>query len=341
MDVVDNLQCHNCHDVHDMNFAENDQMNGPPYLRGSWVRNPYPEDGAPLSGNDYSTGQTTQNYGPVPRGGLTYNKSGGFQIDQNNPDATKGLSLGNSAGLCTLCHGTDVDTMDYTSDNGGDGLWMTAGKNGHSNSALGGTAIAAKTSDILNFTSAGGRHTISGTPPPELTADYPDPQNPSMGYQSANIADGVLNRRIDGIRSTYNKYGFHVLPEIIVDFAYANLTTVPDPGFSWGVTQDNGTVNQGYHAFTCSKCHNPHASRLPKLLITNCLDTKQNTWDDGRLLDGSAISQGQDTSPNADNADMTLSNVTSAQNCHRLGDPGQGGTGGGWNLVTPRPKLTL
>jgi predicted CXXCH cytochrome family protein len=28
------------------------------------------------------------------------------------------------------------------------------------------------------------------------------------------------------------------------------------------------------HAFTCSKCHTPHNSKLPRLLVTNCLDVK-------------------------------------------------------------------
>ncbi len=35
-------------------------------------------------------------------------------------------------------------------------------------------------------------------------------------------------------------------------------------------TNANGTV----HAFTCAKCHAPHVSRLPRLLITNCLDVR-------------------------------------------------------------------
>ncbi|MCL2761528.1 MAG: hypothetical protein FWD70_07785, partial [Desulfuromonadales bacterium] len=41
----------------------------------------------------------------------------------------------------------------------------------------------------------------------------------------------------------------------------------------WGST--NGT-NSGniIHAYTCSKCHAPHVSRLPRLLVTNCLDAR-------------------------------------------------------------------
>jgi hypothetical protein len=326
-DTADNIQCHHCHDVHNMNFAAGDTLSGAPFLRGSWVRNPYREDGAPLSSNTYAA--YINDYGNVPRGGPGYNESGGYQIDQNNIDATKGLTLGNSAGLCTLCHGTDVDAMnnaDDTGDTNDPALWV--GTNGHSNAALGGTAVNA--ADILNYTLAGGRHTISGTVPPEISSNYPDPQNPNMGWVSAGSIDGTTDRRIDGFRSKYNKYGFGVQPLTNVINAY--------PAFAWGTVQDNGTKQTGFHAFTCSKCHNPHASRLPKLLITNCLDTKQNTWDDTRLIQGTGAGQG--VSPNADNNNKTLSNATTAQNCHRLGDASQGGTGGGWNLVTPRLKIT-
>jgi hypothetical protein len=111
--------------------------------------------------------------------------------------------------------------------------------------------------------------------------------------------------------------------------------------FNWGLTQDDDTTDKGYHAFTCSKCHNPHASRLPKLMITNCLDTKQNTWDDDQPqvpLFGSA-KDGNNTVTGLDSDGQHIANATSAQNCHRLGDPSTSGTGGGWNKVTPRKYL--
>ena len=104
----------------------------------------------------------------------------------------------------------------------------------------------------------------------------------------------------------------------------------------WGV-DESGSQNQlQYHSFSCSKCHNPHASRLPKLLITNCLDTKHNTWDNNYQL----------SSVGTNNTSRSLSNWTSAQNCHRRGGVASGsdepvdsgasaGVGAGWNVVTP------
>jgi len=47
-------------------------------------------------------------------------------------------------------------------------------------------------------------------------------------------------------------------------------------------TNANGTV----HAYTCSKCHAPHVSRLPRLLVTNCLDARHA----GQKISGSISS---------------------------------------------------
>ncbi|CAG0926530.1 hypothetical protein RHDC3_00070 [Rhodocyclaceae bacterium] len=41
----------------------------------------------------------------------------------------------------------------------------------------------------------------------------------------------------------------------------------------WATT-GGGNAGNAVHAFTCSKCHAPHNSYLPRLLVTNCLDVK-------------------------------------------------------------------
>jgi hypothetical protein len=354
-DNVADIRCHNCHDVHNMNFAKGDIFSGNPYLRGSWLSNPYPEDGAPGTLSSY-TGETR--YGSVPRGGTAYNNMGGFQIDQNNVDPThgpptKGKSAGNSAGLCLLCHNANgVDGMDNP-QNGDEALWIGgAGFNGHSNAALGGTAVNAY--DILSYSQ---RNPTAD--PVDYTTDYGDTGqagNPPMGYTHVSYLDStgtpITGTWADGFRSAFAMgWGdyFDSL-QITANFGYEL--------FDWGVTQDStGTINKGYHAFSCSKCHSPHASRLPKLLITNCLDTRHNTWDKQDFgtqagaqtkIPSSPNSEGSGTPANADNVNRTFSNATSAQNCHRLGDPFQNsgtytygtngdspGTGSGWNKVSP------
>ena len=300
-DNVANIRCSNCHDVHNLNKATDDSMTGQPYLRGSWIRNPYPEDGAPW--NKVYT--SVNNYGVVPRGGTGNNQQGGYQIDQNNNYPTAGLALATSAGLCTLCHGTTIDSMNKNADN----FWV--GTNGHSNGTLGGTGSAAANIFAWNV---GGRPTPSNALLSSGTNNNNSTELFDMGAQNVNNTGVPSTSRGYGYRG--KRYGVNI-PLNAADFAYV--------AFDWGVSVNAGTTDVGYHAFTCSKCHNPHASRLPKLMITNCLDTGHNTWQTGQ---GSV--QSFWTSP-TDNGESTATHAT-AQNCHRFD---AADNLGGWNTVTP------
>jgi predicted CxxxxCH...CXXCH cytochrome family protein len=53
----------------------------------------------------------------------------------------------------------------------------------------------------------------------------------------------------------------------------------------WASTA-GGNANNAAHAYTCSKCHSPHNARLPRLLVTNCLDVKHR----GRVASGGNMS---------------------------------------------------
>lgn len=89
---------------------------------------------------------------------------------------------------------------------------------------------------------------------------------------------------------------------------------------SWGVDPTKSGAQAGYHQFPCSKCHTPHASELPALMRSNCLNTKHAGYE-WRM-------------------------AAEANNCHRVedsgapiigpGDPYNGTTNGKqWNTVTP------
>ena len=71
-------------------------------------------------------------------------------------------------------------------------------------------------------------------------------------------------------------------------------------------------------------------------MITNCLDTQHNVWDDNHSSQATA-----GTVP-AIWQDTYASQWPSAQNCHRLSDLTQGDAtrvrGEGWNKVTPWPQ---
>jgi hypothetical protein len=315
-DTVDKIRCSNCHDVHNMNKAPGDNpdklasLDAPPYLRGTWVRNPYLEDGAPWN-KAYATVVAVADFTTVPRAGG--NEMGGYQIDQNNGSPTAGLSLATSAGICTLCHGSDVDAMDKAA---GENLWMTSGRNGHSNAAMGGTATASMTTNIFG-NGIGGRA-------------VPNASGADGTLSASDVYDMALQNMyaVNGPTTTQYGYGLRTAKDNAgMNPNQASQSRSYD-SYTWGATVDQTTLDVGYHAFTCSKCHNPHASRLPKLLITNCLDTSHNTW---QTSANAGETQSYWTGSAADLGEYAATWNT-AQNCHRYD---RGDNVGGWNKVTP------
>ncbi|MDT8442094.1 MAG: CxxxxCH/CxxCH domain-containing protein [Desulfuromonadales bacterium] len=330
MDTVANIRCSYCHDVHDTYGTS-----GKPYLRGTWWTNPYLEDGAPVSSITYAG---VVPFGNVPRAQASQNQLGGYQIDQNNnnPTASGGSGTGgawtvaDSAGLCWLCHnknraGTNVtvDTLDWFGTND----WATNGSgqiNGHSNAVVGGTG-----SNRVNIFRSSWRAPSMG-----LTTDG---TRPDMGYANHGTGVGYGYRAIDARGFIGHTPGTNA----------GNDRPYGGSLYNWGATVDDATTDVLYHKFSCSKCHNPHASRLPRLMVTNCLDTKHNTWDNVRTgITALTVSSSNDNGVtlNATSAPdswgRTWSNVQSAQNCHRLADPAVNPTnttnyGKGWNNVTP------
>jgi hypothetical protein len=341
VDAVANLRCSYCHDVHELARAPGDTKAGKPYLRGSWKGNPYREDGAPRSGAA-GVAPSLNLFGAVPRGGVAHTEYGGFQIDQNNGNPTAGWTANDSAGLCELCHGSgnavwtaaEVNTLNKFGTAGPNTAWI--GTNGHANSTLGGSGTASGLA--ANIFRESLRRSIA-LPPYPATSNGQGAGNPMTAYMHNPVGEDL---RGFGFRSVLNDEdeGWDRLPSMV----NAEGRPYGWNGYDWGATvRVDTTTDDRYHKFSCSKCHNPHASRLPRLLITNCLDTKHNTWDDVRTgiqaipATGTA-NIGNTATVSADNGGVTWSNSTSAQNCHRVRDPNLGKTAiptGGWNRVSP------
>jgi|GEM_PF-2236316 len=340
--AVADIRCTNCHDVHNLNKAPGDTVTGAPYLRGSWRGNPYEEDGAPRSSYANTTYFSTaaEEFGQVPRGIITVQKIGGYWIDQNNmvPMSSTAAAAGTAAlnptstwtvdqfgGLCALCHGggnaswtaTEIDNIDQKT---GEALWM--GTNGHANSVKGGTGSGSANSTNV-FTARNGVTTYPGHNPRQHYFGQTDPaDNGTYGFRSANTA---------ALRYLPALQGSNTRPQSYLDTMDR-----------WVVDETGATNQNQYHKFSCSKCHNPHASRLPKLMITNCLDTVHNTWDNQFQMVTAASTQ---------NNNRELAQWTSAQNCHRYSESNNtttttpeyrlnrvaspAGAGAGWNKVTP------
>jgi predicted CxxxxCH...CXXCH cytochrome family protein len=332
-DPVAAIRCTYCHDVHDRNKALIDHnagtyesLTGAPYLRGGWMGNPYKEDGAPQPGANYLTqynNYAAENYGEVPRGSSNVNQTmGGYWIDQNSGNPVAGTSYDSFGGICQLCHGTDVNTLNQY---GAQGAGWVSGLNGHANSVEGGAGGGGQAA--RNIYTAGDRGGGS-------TNNY----NGHMGYwgyQEPGDGGGGMRGR-DGDSYSIQPYVDNDGNEPCAnDGGSCNGTYESDWDNLRTFDVDGSNLDNNYHTFSCSKCHNPHASRLPKLMITNCLDTKHNSWDDSVQAGNIGVAVMNNT---------TAAVWTTAQNCHRLAgandpqdgnDQNQNSQGSGWNLVTP------
>jgi hypothetical protein len=246
---------------------------------------------------------------------------GGYWIDQNSGNPVSG-TYDTFGGLCQMCHGTDINALNQY---GAQGAGWVSGLNGHANSVKGGAGGGGQAA--RNIYTAGDRGGGS-------TNNY----NGHMGYwgfrEPGDGGGGIRGGDGDSFNITPGVDGYNNEP-CANDGGSCNGTYESDWDNLRTFDVDGSNLDNNYHTFSCSKCHNPHASRLPKLMITNCLDTKQNQWDNN-------IQMGTGGPTILDN--VTAAAWTTAQNCHRLAgkdDPMDGNdvntnsSGSGWNLVTP------
>ncbi len=315
------IRCSWCHDVHNTVYM-GPNASGKPFLRGPWKGNPYREDVAPVAKITYTA---VNSLGAVPRGATAMSAMGGWQIDQNNGNPTSAWSATSFGGLCEKCHGgggggtindgsftaaevAALNVFGISRDS-----WI--GTNGHGQSVKGGAKTYAKNvynenpdraTTALDITSNGGGHPI---------IVYRQTTGRGFGFRS------------------FVASGWSRTPKTTAVYAWSS--------YNLGATWNNqATMDTQFHKFSCSKCHNPHASRLPRLMITNCLDTKKNTWDTKSgvsLVPSLGTTNAQGLAVSVENANVALSNATSAANCHRKADTSAytNARGSGWNKVTP------
>jgi len=110
----------------------------------------------------------------------------------------------------------------------------------------------------------------------------------------------------------------------------------------WAAT-GSGTdnLNNRRHAYTCAKCHTPHVSRLPRLLVTNCLDVRHF----GQKVAGGSINATESTNTHGNMLQSSVvgpSTVTSGAGAGRFpsgggrysGTPSSSQNSGGWWFQT-------
>jgi hypothetical protein len=261
------IRCSYCHDVHDLNRAQNDNSSGAPFLRGAWVGNPYPPELPPRASYPYTTRINTFGY-PTPRALSTSRDRGGYFVDQNSgfPASNPAMdTLAKTAGLCILCHGANVDTLDFYKSAT---LWLPSMVNGHSNSTLGGTRANAR--DLFTGSRYGlGMGMQAGVPnTPWVCGPYGgecDSNYPQSWLVWGPCTGDCLNLRNSGW------FGGPVDTMTQGGGDYANW-------YGTGTIGGSSAPGQAAHRFTCSKCHTPHAAGMPALLTHSCIDPAQGNF---------------------------------------------------------------
>jgi len=347
METAGQIRCSYCHDLHDMNKATSDNSSGRPHLRGSWMGNPYAPDMPPISTYTYPSTGGSDNRGnryfwgsnvwttddAVPRLFVSTGKNkGGYFIDQNSNWPTKDASYdtpAETAGICTLCHGSDVDNMDYYT---GSKMWRTDQANGHANSTLGGSgATHGNARNIFDGKRGASAYIFMGFQDQTIPRTVSNWGKNSYDGVSANGSAPYRQFGQPGQSTTAmpgQNSGWYGGTERVDYTNDANrLTNVPqygvwfygstDPLQTAAIGTDGSTGAIRAHSFSCSKCHNPHAAGLPALLTTNCLDRTVSNWVGG-------------------NKTTIRSNPTNAwvlrtqNNCHRKDDVATG-----WHKLAP------
>lgn len=342
------------------------RVNAPTYLRGKWYENPYyartagggttaeiPPEAALHEGADYYTDNQNRYTGNDRWGTVTVprlianttgsEKSGGYFIDQNSRWPTRAagsatyMTVADTAGLCTMCHNLSTDSMDYYP---GSSLWRTdivGWKNGHGNSTLGGSGRASAGNNIFDaalrpegaspgITNVSGYMGFQGQDDPHVNQWAKDRR--PLPWDTSQYS----TQPFDGGGSPVQNSGWY-------NWARAGLQRQANSAQLRGgdyTTWYGGSTNSGIggdgrdniraHNFTCSKCHTPHASGLPALLITNCLDYKVSDF-------------GVNSSAGPTNLGPTASGtgrrnlvaIQAPNNCHR-----KSSTSTGWHKLAPQ-----
>lgn len=330
------IKCSICHNPHGGEVASQYYT---PLLRGSWMTSPYLEDRTcSLSGTalptvyySSSSGYTTTNH-QGPRVEVTkaynlpseygngYGASGGnghngWFIDDNT-FGTSGSGMGGSVtvghisetasqfgGLCANCHAGTPDT-------GGTVASMQTYLAGN---AAGGNLLAQG----LGMTNWGAaiHNTVKGWAATGPTSDQVNAtNNPNMHqFQSSNSSS----------------------PRFIRDSGWYS----PRTNYDWGADPSQGnqmaSAATAYHQFPCAKCHTPHASSLPRLMITNCIDVgNTNGQRKAHGTDAAWSYPSWPTDAAGWGGSAPVANVNDlGMHCHNKRATNTNG-GGGWNKVT-------
>jgi hypothetical protein len=251
-----------------------------------------------------TSGFVTRN---VYRQGYNINKGGHFGASNTlSKPASKQIN-----GICTPCH----DPHGVSSSLGANniygvpllkGTWMTSPYQEdvppqNTNEVRGGTNQGSNNGVTGGSTSRPIRQLVGSTPGYEIDQNAFSTQTNSnqTNYGSAQSAPSWGTANPNTITQTDTQFaglctGCHSKTNLV----YPNTTTAKAGNWKkmrrihmsvdgWAsASGTGGNLNNAVHTYTCSKCHTPHNSGLPRLMVTNCLDYKHR----GRVATTGSVS---------------------------------------------------
>jgi predicted CxxxxCH...CXXCH cytochrome family protein len=346
-----NGSCLACHDPHGTPYTNlvgstYDRNYMVPALKGTWMASPYKEDRAPISVN----AQDTNIYSIAVDRLKSARVSPDFPLN-NPPTVGDGFGSGNSSFGTYGAGGSGNDgyfiddntfgikgVTDTTADD--NSIRMTNISSHHiteTDAQFGGLCLGchpkanidtevSRTAVETGNVAINVHRTVKGWDNVSAPADFFTPaltNEHSMAYVETNPTTSSV------CSSAYWRlpggYRWSVDPGTGIQITGSgswNAQTLP------GISDHGGQTHPGFtqprfHQFPCSKCHAPHATKLPKLLKTNCLDVGTSATAPKHA--SGYTYQECDQSP----ATITLKPMT----CHNFQKSNTSG-GGGWNIRT-------
>jgi hypothetical protein len=276
----------------------------------------------------------------------------GVTTTPQQPHASQGKLMDNISGLCTPCHdphGVSPNTTYVANQTYAvpllKGTWMTS-------------PYKEDKADI-SVMRGGGSNYAGITGAAAAIPGYHIDQNtllaqPNSVGGGASLTSAKSNRRAQTFRNFSNAANkLQTVP--VATFAglciqchtQANLTDTAAPSSAnwktknrihqsvkgWAATTGTNTGNT-IHAYTCSKCHAPHTSRLPRLMVTNCLNINHK----GQVASGGTVNTtAGSTTANTGNILQTSIRPTSGRGAGRFPSGGARYTGTATEARNPGP----
>jgi predicted CxxxxCH...CXXCH cytochrome family protein len=281
-----NVACGICHDPHGAPSWNGTSGSVSYYsfsLRGTWMTSPYLEDRA---GQKNGTALATV--------GSAWSGKGGVE-NSGGPRATSTAAFNRPA---TLGHGYDV-----AGGSGHDGFYLDENTFGNSintegsitvNSTTGATNITYMSETSSQFgglcASCHTDATFSGSGA-DATARDTNMKGFLKTRNATGWTGGKIHQTVKGwttavaditdIVNQTNNPRMHLLNSTFTQGTPWGVASSgsysPRNAWNWGVKWTTATAKQAYHQFSCSKCHTPHASSQPRLMVSNCLDVGGGT----------------------------------------------------------------